>query len=244
MFDTCLGLALEVLNLLPQIPIDISFQTQIPLTIAYCPESSICRRWHPEQGSVSPLCKEIRAFCTLSKILGRVTHQPSESVGRPPSPAPSDHSVGSGGSLGSRCQSCSHAQSITPAHSWQSGSVGSVASHHSICSHATEDSDVLSSESESSEDEADSAEEEDNAKEDKGRIKTSSDGQEASDGEDQQECPHTQDTLTGFSQLFSQHEDTDQESDTREKVQSIPAKVALRKSLGQPLKKLQRIIIF
>ena len=101
-FDACLGITLQVLNLLPQIPIDISFQTQIPLTITYCPESSIYRRWHPEQGGVSPLCEEIRASHTLSKVLARVTHQPSESVGHPPSPAPSDHSAGSGGSPGSR----------------------------------------------------------------------------------------------------------------------------------------------
>ena len=47
MFGACLGLALQVLNLLPQIPIDISFQTQIPLTITYHLESSIYRRWHP-----------------------------------------------------------------------------------------------------------------------------------------------------------------------------------------------------
>ena len=80
-FDACLGIVLQVLNLLLQIPIDISFQTQIPLTITYCPESSVYRRWHPEQGSVSPLCKEIRASHTLSKVLGGVTHQPSESVG-------------------------------------------------------------------------------------------------------------------------------------------------------------------
>ena len=106
---SCLGLVLQVLNLLPQIPIDISFQTQIPLTIAYCPESSIYRRWHPEQGSVLPLHKEIRASHTLSKVLGRVTHQPSESVGHPPSPAPSDHSTGSGGSPGSRHRSHSYA---------------------------------------------------------------------------------------------------------------------------------------
>ena len=44
MYDACLGLALQVLN---QIPIDISFHIQIPLTIAYCPESSIYRKWHP-----------------------------------------------------------------------------------------------------------------------------------------------------------------------------------------------------
>ena len=102
-FSTCLGLALHVLNLPPQIPIDILFQTQIPLTIAYCPESSIYRRWHPEQGGVSTLCKEVRASCTLSKVLGGVTHQPNEGVDCPPSPAASDNSVGSGMSQGSRC---------------------------------------------------------------------------------------------------------------------------------------------
>ena len=100
--DACLGLMLQVLNLLLQIPIDILFQTQIPLTIAYCPESSIYRRWRPEQGGVSPLHKEIRASYTLSKVLGRVTHQPSESASHPPSPAPSDHSAVSGGSPSSR----------------------------------------------------------------------------------------------------------------------------------------------
>ena len=95
-FDACLGLTLQVLNLLLQIPVDILFQTQIPLTIAYCPESSIYRRWRPEQGGVSPLCKEVRASRTLSKVLGGVTHQTSEGMDRPPSPAASDNSAGSG----------------------------------------------------------------------------------------------------------------------------------------------------
>ena len=106
-FDTCLGLTLQVLNLLPHIPVDISFQTQIYLTITYCPESSIYRRWRPEQGSVSPLHKEVRASHTLSKVLGGVTHQSSEGVDHPPSPAPSDNSAGSGGTWGSRHWSCS-----------------------------------------------------------------------------------------------------------------------------------------
>ena len=38
-FNDHLSLTLQVLHLLLQIPMDISFQTQIPLTIAYCPES-------------------------------------------------------------------------------------------------------------------------------------------------------------------------------------------------------------
>ena len=130
MFDACLGLALQVFNLLPQIPIDISFHTQIPLTITYCPESSVYRKWCPEQGGVSPLHKEIRVSRTLSKVLGGVTHQPSESAGGSPSPAPSDHSTDYGGSLGSRRRAHSQAQSVTPACSQQSGSAGSVAGHH------------------------------------------------------------------------------------------------------------------
>ena len=98
MFDACLGFALQVLNLLPQIPINILFQTQIPLTITYCLESSIYRKWHPEQGSISPLHKEIRASHTFTKVLGGVKYHPSESAGWPLSPTPSDHSVGPGGS--------------------------------------------------------------------------------------------------------------------------------------------------
>ena len=101
-FNDCLSLALQVLNLLLQIPMDISFQTQISLTIAYCLESSIYRTWHPEQGRISPLCKEVRASRTLSKVLDRATHQPSEGVDRPPSPAATDNSTRSGGPRGSR----------------------------------------------------------------------------------------------------------------------------------------------
>ena len=106
-FNNCLSLALQVLNLLLQIPMDVLFQTQIPLTIAYCPESSIYRRWCPKQGRVSPLHKEVRASQTLSKVLGRATCQPSEEVDRPPSPAASNNSTRSGGLRGSRDQSCS-----------------------------------------------------------------------------------------------------------------------------------------
>ena len=116
-FNDCLSLALQVLNLLLQIPMDILFQAQIPLTITYCPESSIYRRWHPEQGGVSPLCKEVRASQTLTKVLGRVTHQPYGGVDHPPSPAVSNNSAGLGRPWGSRDQSCSCAQSITSCHS-------------------------------------------------------------------------------------------------------------------------------
>ena len=80
---------------------------------------------------------------------------------------------------------------------------------------------MSSSESELSHDEEDITGEDENAEADKGGAKTSSDGQVASDGEEGQECPQTQDTLTGISQVFGRHEDTDPESDPGEKTQPI-----------------------
>ena len=104
-FKDCLNLALRILLLLPQIPLDVSYQTQIPLTIAYCLESSVYRRWHPKQGRVSPLCKEVRASRTLTKVLGGVHYQESEGMDCAPSPAISKGSMGSGGPRGSQAQS-------------------------------------------------------------------------------------------------------------------------------------------
>ena len=99
--------------------------------------------------------------------------------------------------------------------------MGSAAGCHSVHSHATEDGKVSSSESESSHDEGDGTGEDDNTEEDKGGIETSSDKQVTSDGEEGQECPHTQDTLTGVSQVFGEHEDTDPESDPGKKILSV-----------------------
>ena len=119
-FNACLGLALQVLNLLLQIPIDILFHTQIP----YCSESSVYRKWCSKQGDVSPFHKEIRASRTLSKVLGRVTHQPSENAGDPPSPTTSDHSTGSGGSSSSGPQAWLPLQSLPLGEIGQSLSCG------------------------------------------------------------------------------------------------------------------------
>ena len=94
-----------------------------------------------------------------------------------------------------------------------------MGSHHSIHSQATESGNESSSESDSSQGEGSRAEEEDNAEVGKSKVKTSSDEQEASEGEDKQEHPYTQDTTTSVSQLFSEHENTDPESDSGEKVQ-------------------------
>ena len=77
-FDACLYLVLQVLGLLPQILVNISFQAPIPLTLAYCPESMVYQKWHPEQGGIAPLHKEIRVAQTLSKVLGGIAEQLSK----------------------------------------------------------------------------------------------------------------------------------------------------------------------
>ena len=97
-FEECLSLTLCILPLLLQIPMDVSYETQIPLTITYCPESSVYRRWHPKHGGVSPFHKEVRSSQTLTKVLGGMHHQDSEGVDCTPSPTASEDSTGSGGS--------------------------------------------------------------------------------------------------------------------------------------------------
>ena len=102
--------------------------------------------------------------------------------------------------------------------------MGLVAGHHSVHSHATEGSEVSSSECELSHDEEDITGEDENTEADKGGVETSSDGQVASDGKEGQECPQTQDTLTGIGQVFGRHEDTDPESNPGEKIQPVQQK--------------------
>ena len=108
-FKDCLSLMLRILPLLLQIPVDVSYEAQIPLTITYCPESSVYRRWHPEQGGVSPFHKEVRASWTLTKVLGAIHHQDSQGADSTPSPTISEGSAGSGRLGGSRAQSHSRA---------------------------------------------------------------------------------------------------------------------------------------
>ena len=145
-FEDCLNLALHILPLLPQIPVDVSHEMQIPLTIAYCLESSVYRRWHPKQGRVSPFHKEVRASRTLTKVLGGVHHQDSKGADHAPSPTTSEGSVGLGRLPGSRARSHSHTQSITSHRSRGSGSTlsratndGQESSSESELSHTKED---------------------------------------------------------------------------------------------------------
>ena len=91
-FEDCLNLTLCILPLLLHVPMDISYETQIPLIIAYCLESSIYRRWDADQGGVSPFCKEVQASQTLTKVLGSIHHKNSEGADHSPSPATSEAS--------------------------------------------------------------------------------------------------------------------------------------------------------
>ena len=174
-FKDCLNLILRILLLLPQIPVDVSYQMQILLTITYCWESSVYRRWHSKQGGVSPIRKEVRASWTLTKVLGRVNHQESKGVDHAPSPAVSEGSVGPGGLQGSRARSHSRAQSITSHHSQRSGSAQSQ---------ATKDSQETSSKSEPSLTKEDAPHEDEYAEASEGKAEVLSDGQAASDGDE------------------------------------------------------------
>ena len=145
-------------------------------------------------------------------MLDGVTHQPNEGVDCPPSPAVSNNSAGLGGLWGSRDQSCSHAQSIASFRSQQSGSAQSQ---------ATDDSQETSSESELSHEEEDAPCEDEDLEAGKGEVEVLSDGQVTSNGEEGPGCPQIQNTLTGISHIFGTHEQTDAESNPREKIQFI-----------------------
>ena len=111
--DTCLYLRLQVLDLLPQILVNISFQAPVPLTLVYCPESTVYQKWHLEQGGISLFCKEIRAEHTLSKVLGGIVQQPSRGKRHSTSPAGSDSSASSGGMWVSHHRSHSYLGSVS-----------------------------------------------------------------------------------------------------------------------------------
>ena len=210
-FEDCLCLMLHILSLLLQIPVDVLYEMQIPFTIAYCPESSVYRRWHLKQGGVSPLHKEVRALQTLTKVLGGVHRQDSKGADRAPSPAISEGSAGLSGSQGSRARSCSHAQNITSHHSQQSGST---------LSQATNSGQECSSKSKPSR-----AEEIPPVKmshEDDTEVL--SDGRVGSDGDEGLGHTPIQNTLSSVSHVFGTHEETDIESDHEEKVQPAQLK--------------------
>ena len=208
-FEDCLSLTLRILPLLPQIPVDVLYKTQIPLIIAYCLESSVYRRWHAEHGRVSPFRKEVRASQTLTKVLGGMHCQNSEGADRAPSPTTSEGSTGLNRSQGSRTRSCSCSQSITSCRSHWSGSAHSW---------TTKDDKESSSGSEPSHTEEDTPHDDEYAEIHEGDGDVLSDGQAASDGDEGPGHSPPWNTLSGVSHVFGTHEETDVESDHEEET--------------------------
>ena len=208
-FEYCLNLGLRILPLLLQIPMDVSYETQILLTIAYCPESSVYRRWHPKQGGVLPFHKEVRASRTLTKLLGGAHCQDGEEVDRTPSPATFKASADLGRTQNSRARSCSHSGSITSHRSQQSGSTHSQ---------FTKDDKDSSSRSELSQAEEDAPHDNEDAEICGEDAEVLSDGQVASDGNEDSGHSPIRNTLSGVSHIFGANKETDAESDNEEKT--------------------------
>ena len=147
--DACLGLALQVLDKLPTIPIDLSYCTPIPMMLAYGPESYAYQTWHEDRGETSSLGKEARASCLLMRKLEPLAHGgriDDSSSDRSASWAHSACSAVPGSPRHSPSQSHSQSMSPLPWH-WQSASQSS--SMASIYSHVTKKGSVQASCSES-----------------------------------------------------------------------------------------------
>ena len=67
--DICLHLALQVLELLPTIPMDLSFYATIPMVLAYGPESYASPAWLGDGGETSSLGKKAKASHLMRKKL-------------------------------------------------------------------------------------------------------------------------------------------------------------------------------
>ena len=72
--DACLGLALQVLNKLPTIPIDLSYCTPIPMMLAYGPELYAYQTWCEDGGETSALSWDARASYILTWKLEWFAH--------------------------------------------------------------------------------------------------------------------------------------------------------------------------
>ena len=68
--DTCLCLTLQVLELLPTIPLDISFHAPFPMMLMYGPESYSSQAWLQNEEETSSLGEGAKASHILEKKLG------------------------------------------------------------------------------------------------------------------------------------------------------------------------------
>ena len=73
--DVCLCLAVQVFELLPIIPIDLSFRTPIPMMLANDPETYASHTWHEDGGETSSLDKKAQTSNLLTKKLVRLRQE-------------------------------------------------------------------------------------------------------------------------------------------------------------------------
>ena len=85
--DTCLCLTLQVLELLPIIPMDISFCAPFPMMVTYGPESYLSQAWLENEEETSSLGEKAKASHILSKKLEWMARQ--EKGGNSPGKSPS-----------------------------------------------------------------------------------------------------------------------------------------------------------
>ena len=147
--DTCLSLALQVLNKLPTILIDLSYCTLIPLMLAYGLESYTYQTWCKEGGETCTLSRDARGSHILMWKLEWLAHGEGvddSSSNRSALPA---HSTCSAAPHFPRCSSSqSHSRSKSPSlWCWQSASQLSLTT--SIYSQETQKESVQTSSSES-----------------------------------------------------------------------------------------------
>ena len=144
----CLGLALQVLDKLP--PIDLTYHMQIPMMLAYGPESYAYQTWCEDRGVTSALSGEARASCLLMWQLKWLAHGrgiDDSSSDRSASPAHSACSAAPHSPRRSSSKSHSRSKSFS-LQCWQSGSQLSFTA--SIYSQVTQKELVQASGSESS----------------------------------------------------------------------------------------------
>ena len=70
--NSCLDLALKILNQLPTIPLDLSYHTPIPMMIAYMPESYAYETWCGDGQGTPTLGEEVKASHLLTKKLAQM----------------------------------------------------------------------------------------------------------------------------------------------------------------------------
>ena len=146
--EACLGLALQVLDKFPIIPIDLSYHTPIPMMLAYGPESYTFQTWCEDGEETYYLGKKARASHLLMGKLEQLAHGgriDDSSSDRSTSLAHSTASTVPGAK--GHSPSGSHSWSRSPSRWHRSGSQSSIASR--IYSQVTQKGSVMASGSES-----------------------------------------------------------------------------------------------